>query len=115
MSLQLRGHPLPVAADDVIVRLDGHSFAPRNVPLLGQQLLGIAETAGCRLRLDFAGVRYLTGTGLGQLVQLHTALRAAGGRLILVNVPPLVYEIFEITGLIQLLEIHPTNREIEVA
>jgi anti-anti-sigma factor len=63
-----------------------------------------------RLRLDFGAVRFLTSTALGKLVALHTRVRAAGGRLVLVNLTDLVYEVFEVSRLTQVLDVRRAAR-----
>jgi anti-anti-sigma factor len=60
-----------------------------------------------RLRLDLADVRVATAGGLGQLVRLHKALRARGGKLTLRNVEEPVYEVFRVTRLTEVLDVRP--------
>jgi anti-sigma B factor antagonist len=75
---------------------------------IAAELFRIAERLDRRaLSLDLGRVAFLTGYGLGQLVRLHKKVRAGGSRLILCNVPPPVYEVFEITGLHALMDITP--------
>jgi anti-anti-sigma factor len=64
-----------------------------------------AEAAGARLHLDLSGVRIPSAGGLGGLVRLHTALRARGGRLVLLNVRPWAYEVFAVTRLTEVLDV----------
>ncbi len=73
----------------------------------GERLLRLADELGPRgLHLDLAAVRFLSSTGLGKLVGLHHRVAARGGRLTLTRVSPLVYEVFEITRLVRLLDVH---------
>lgn len=58
--------------------------------------------------LDFAEVRSVTAAELGQLVGLHTRLRARGQRLTIHNVRAEVEEILQITGLTRVLSIRPS-------
>jgi anti-anti-sigma factor len=58
-----------------------------------------------RLRLDFAGVEFLTASALGHLVVLHKEAEAVGGRLTLYNVGAMVYEVFTATRLAGLLDV----------
>ena len=64
-----------------------------------------AGLPGPRLVLDFAGIRYVTSTALGQLVHLNRMVRSAGGRLALANLAPAVQEILAVTCLDRLLEV----------
>lgn len=77
--------------------LKSQDLAPQILELTGQ---------GCReLRLDLGKVYYLGSEGLAQFVGLHKRLRASGGQLVLRNVPPPVYELFEITRLHTFLDV----------
>jgi anti-sigma B factor antagonist len=57
------------------------------------------------LQLDFATVRFLSSTGLGQLIALHHRVASQGGRLTLTRVNPLVYEVFAITRLVRQIDV----------
>jgi anti-anti-sigma factor len=57
------------------------------------------------LLVDFGGVAYFTSTMLGKLVGLHKRLRAAGSRLVLVNLQPCLHELFRRTRLDCLMDI----------
>jgi anti-sigma B factor antagonist len=74
---------------------------------VGDFLLALAGgLGGGRLELDLGNVRYLCATCLGRLITLDRRLRAAGGRLTLLGVTPAVYEIFEVTHLTTVLDLH---------
>jgi anti-anti-sigma factor len=73
---------------------------------------GAAVRALCRLRrhrlhLDFRDVQLVTASGLGQLVALHRALQARGGRLTLSRLSAPLREVFEVTRLAGVLDIRP--------
>jgi anti-anti-sigma factor len=73
---------------------------------LGEELARlVGGAARPRLRLDLARVRFLTSTVLAKLVGLHKRVRAAGGDLVLLNVAGVVYEVFEVTRLHQILDV----------
>ena len=57
------------------------------------------------LHLDLGGVRLPTAEGLGALVVLNKELRARGGELALINVPSVVYEVFSVANLVELLDV----------
>jgi anti-anti-sigma regulatory factor len=64
-----------------------------------------AGQGGRALVLDLTGARVPTAGVLGQLVALNNRLRASGGRLVLCNVPPGAFEVFELTNLTELLDV----------
>jgi anti-anti-sigma factor len=77
------------------------------VQALGKELLALAETvAGGTLWLSLAGVVYLTSTTLEMLLSLRRQVLDAGGRLILSDLGPAVQEVFQITRLDRVIEVH---------
>jgi anti-anti-sigma factor len=74
---------------------------------VGDYLLALAGKLGRgRLELDLGNVRYLCVTCLGKLIALDRRLRATGGHLTLLDVPAAVYEVFEVTHLTTVLDLH---------
>ena len=64
------------------------------------QLQGLAEGGVVnKLVLSFRQSGFVNSAVLGRLVQLHTTLQAAGGRLVLCWVSPGIVEVFKLTKL----------------
>jgi anti-sigma B factor antagonist len=71
-----------------------------------EQLFGlVGELGRCKLLLDFGSVEYLSSPILGELITLHKQVNAAGGQLMLCNIDPQIYEVFEITKLNKLFDV----------
>jgi stage II sporulation protein AA (anti-sigma F factor antagonist) len=78
----------------------------RTTEEIGNQLLGLVEELGHRnLVLNFDRVERLTSVMLGKVVMLHHKAEEAGGQLMLCNIQPRVYEIFELLRLPHVLNI----------
>ena len=81
-----------------------------NTDLINERLLKMVEEKGrIRLVFDMGNVTYLTSSSLGMLLTLHRKLNGVSGRLVLTNVQPHIYEIFAITNLVRLLDVHPAG------
>ena len=78
--------------------------------VLGRELVGIRIGVGEHLLLDFTNVGYLNGAELGTLVALHVRLRAAGGRMTLFHLRPLIRRVFTTCRLETLLKICEEGR-----
>src|SRR5207245_2231306 len=65
------------------------------------------EPGAHALHLDLRAVRFPTAEGLGLLVTLNRELRARGGRPALFNLNTEAYEVFEVTGLVAVLDVLP--------
>ena len=103
MTTQPRRRRLEVEAiGDVLVVnfVDKKILDEQNIQVIGEQLFGLVDQDGRRkLLLNFGNVEYLSSAALGKLITLNKKLQAAGGRLILCNIDPQIYEVFEITKL----------------
>ena len=88
--------------DDVSVVefVDKRILDEQNIQLIGDQLFELVDDLGKKkLLLNFANVEYLSSAALGKLITLNKKLQSVGGRLILCNIDPQIYEVFEITKL----------------
>src|ERR1700676_3398029 len=78
----------------------------QNIQLIGEQLFSLVDEAGRKkILLNFGNVEYLSSAALGKLITLNKKLQSVGGRLILCNIDPQIYEVFEITKLNKLFNI----------
>ena len=73
----------------------------RDIQIIGEQnLFGLVDEEGWRkILLNFGNVEYLSSAALGKLITLNKKLQAVGGKLILCNIDPQIFEVFEITKL----------------
>ena len=79
----------------------------QNIQIIGEQLFSLVDESQRRkILLNFGNVEYLSSAALGKLITLNKKLQSVGGRLILCNIDPQIYEVFEITKLNKLFNIH---------
>src|SRR3984893_5578195 len=84
----------------------------QNIQVIGEQLFSLVDEAGRRkVLLNFGNVEYLSSAALAKLITLNKKLQQAGGRLILCNIDPQIYEVFEITKLNKLFNINLGEQE----
>jgi anti-sigma B factor antagonist len=84
----------------VVNFVDRRILDEQNIQTIGEQLFSLVDEVGRRkLLLNFGNVEFLSSAALGKLIALHKKLQAVGGRLILCNIDPEIYEVFEITRL----------------
>jgi len=78
----------------------------QNIQIIGEQLFSLVDELGRRkLLLNFGNVEYLSSAALGKFITLNKKVNAAGGKLVLCNIDPTIYEVFEITRLNRLFNI----------
>ncbi len=108
MPLQPRRSLLRVeeSEDLALVQVVSEELGEDQIQEVGSELLAVADRlAHGQLRVDLGKVRYLTSTALATFVNLHRRLGNRGGHLVLSNVRDVVYEIFEVTCLHQVLDV----------
>jgi anti-sigma B factor antagonist len=118
MSLPTRRPLLETENGDnaLVVKLIHKNLDESNAQAVAEQLFGMIDGLGQRqLRVDLGEVQLLTSTGLGKLVALHRRVKAAGSELTLHNVNELVYEVFEVTRLNTILNIHRPGKDFGAA
>jgi len=69
-----------------------------------------AETVPMIL-VNFRKVEHLSSAALGALITLNKKVNQRNGRLVLANIHPQIYEVFEITRLDKVFEIAGTTQE----
>src|SRR5437762_13516454 len=109
MSTQPRRRRLEVEdiGDVTVVNFtDRKILDEQNIQIIGEQLFSLVDELGRRkILLNFGNVEYLSSAALGKLITLNKKLQAANGRLVLCNIDPQIYEVFEITKLNKLFNI----------
>ena len=68
----------------------------------------LAAGTGGMVVVDLVGVTFIDSTGLGVLIGAHKRCAEGGRELRVVVGEPRILKVFEITGLTDLLSIHPT-------
>lgn len=96
-----------------IVRLKiASSLKEATVELISERLFDLAKRIDKpQLLLDFRGVDRLYSILLGKIIALHKNVQAMGGRLVLCNLRPAIYEAFQILRLTQYLHICQQEQE----
>src|SRR5215467_6171458 len=81
----------------VVNFVDRKILDEQNIQIIGEQLFSLVDEEGSRkLLLNFGNVEYLSSAALGKLITLNKKLQQVGGRLILCDIDPQIYEVFEI-------------------
>jgi anti-sigma B factor antagonist len=68
----------------------------------------LIEGGASRLVYDLSGLTFCDSTGLTVFVRARNRLDQAGGRLGVAAASPIVYRVLEVSGLLQVLDTHPT-------
>ena len=84
----------------------------QNIQVMGDQLFRLVDEKGRKdLVLNFANVEFMSSAALGKLMTLRKKVQEAGGKLVLCNIDPRIYEVFTITKLDKLLTICGDEQE----
>ncbi len=89
--------------------LDRNILDEANIQRIGEELATIIEGQGSpKLLISFSNVDHLSSAALGTLITVHNKVKNKAGQLRLSDIDPQIYEVFVITKLHKLFEIHPT-------
>src|SRR5436190_23929944 len=90
----------------VVNFIDRKILDEQNIQKIGEDLFSLVDELGRRkILLNFSNVEYLSSAALGKLITLNKKVNSSGGKLILCNIDPTIYEVFEITKLNKLFNI----------
>jgi anti-sigma B factor antagonist len=90
--------------------IDRNILDEANIQMIGEEIAQIIDTAGSpRLLISFSNVDHLSSAALGTLITINNKVRSKSGQLRLANIDPQIYEVFVITRLNKLFDIHETT------
>jgi anti-anti-sigma factor len=91
----------------------GTTLSELNTEDVGRELAALTQNRERpHLFLDLGGVAMMTSVALAKFVALNRQAQAAGGRLTLFNLTPTVRQVFKLTRLDTVLEIHSSAQPI---
>lgn len=80
-----------------------------SIAQIGETLSDVVQSEpNVKIVLSFRNVEHLSSAALGMLINLRNQVQKANGKLMLSNIRPQIYEVFKITQLYKLFEIHET-------
>jgi anti-sigma B factor antagonist len=104
---------LRVRKEDGITQVefvDRNILDEANIQRIGEEISEIIDgDAQPKLLISFSNVDHLSSAALGTLITIHNRLKQKGGQLRLANIDPQIYEVFMITKLNKLFDIHESR------
>jgi anti-sigma B factor antagonist len=100
--------------DDVtqVEFIDRNILDEANIQMIGDEIAALVDAAANpKLIISFANVEHLSSAALGTLITINNRIRTRTGQLRLCNIDPQIYEVFAITRLNKLFQIHETTDE----
>lgn len=87
--------------------VDRNILDESNIHQIGEEITQLVEAEqGPKVVISFANVDHLSSAALGTLITIHNKVKARSGQLRLARIDPQIYEVFVITKLNKLFEIH---------
>ncbi len=78
-----------------------------NIQQIGEEISKIIDQSDRpKVLISFSNVRHLSSAALGTLITINNKVKNKGGQLRLSDIDPQIYEVFVITRLNQLFQIH---------
>jgi len=83
-----------------------------NIQAINEEITGVIDQSQTpRVLISFSNVDHLSSAALGALITINNKIREKEGQLHLANIDPQIYEVFVITRLNKLFNIHETTDE----
>ncbi len=96
--------------------VDRNILDEANIQAINEEITGeIEKSATPRLLISFSNVDHLSSAALGALITINNKIKEKSGELHLANIDPQIYEVFMITRLNKLFNIHDTTDEARAA
>jgi anti-sigma B factor antagonist len=96
----------------IIEFLDRSILDEANIQEIGDEINRLIDDAGVpKILISFENVDHLSSAALGMLITINNRVRQKDGQLRLANIDPQIYEVFVITKLNKLFQIHKTTEE----
>lgn len=93
--------------------LDRNILEEASIQQIGEQVGALVDGSDAapspKILLDFTNVEHLSSAALGTLITINNAVKKQSGQLRLSNIDPQIYEVFVITKLNKLFQIHDDN------
>lgn len=97
---------------DVVEFADRKILEEPSISEIGQELAGLVTGKdGVKLLVSFKNVEHLSSAALGMLITLNKQVSESKGTLKLSDITPQIFEVFKITRLNRLFDIHDTTEE----
>lgn len=91
----------------IISFTDEEILEEKDIRALQESIMSVIEQAErVNMILDFCNVRFLSSAVLGLLIRISKRIYSRDGQLKLCNIDPKIYEIFKITRLTKIFDIH---------
>ena len=103
-----------VEQDDVlrIEFVDRNILDEANIQQIGEEISQLVETKlQPKVLISFDNVDHLSSAALGTLITINNKIRGKDGQLRLANIDPQIYEVFVITKLNKLFQIHDSAEQ----
>ena len=101
---------LRVANEDGVTHIqfvDRNILDEANIQQIGEEITRLVdESPQPKVLISFENVDHLSSAALGTLITINNKIRGKDGQLRLTNIDPRIYEVFVITKLNRLFQIH---------
>jgi len=92
--------------------IDRNILDEANIQLISDEISRIIDQESApKLLISFANVDHLSSAALGALITINNKVRNKSGQLRLASIDPQIYEVFVITRLNKLFQIHESPED----
>jgi anti-sigma B factor antagonist len=90
--------------------IDRNILDEANIHQIGEEITALVDSSSApKILINFANVDHLSSAALGTLITVNNRVKNRKGQLRLANIDPQISEVFKITKLDKLFQIHETT------
>ena len=90
--------------------IDRNILDESNIQQIGDEIGDLVDSAPSpKLLISFSNVDHLSSAALGTMITINNKIKIKRGQLRLANIDPQIYEVFKITKLDKLFQIHEST------
>lgn len=92
--------------------IDRNILDESNIQQIAEEITDLVDKApppGPKLLISFSNVDHLSSAALGAMITINNRVKNRKGQLRLANIDPQIYEVFKITKLDKLFQIHDST------
>ena len=99
------------AGDAIVLDLEGNIIMGGGSAQLRDNIRRLIQEGKGKVILNFAGVKYIDSSGVGELVSGSVALNRVSGHLRLLNLPRKVEEVMALSSVLSIFEVYDDEAE----
>ncbi|OGZ69487.1 MAG: hypothetical protein A3D44_03655 [Candidatus Staskawiczbacteria bacterium RIFCSPHIGHO2_02_FULL_42_22] len=90
---------------------DNQIMKKEDIDAMGRELVKLIDVGAHEMVVNFENIEYMSSAAIAKFIRIQRRISDRGGKLVLCQIPPQIYEVFEITRFHHLFKIVATQAD----